>query len=115
MDKINRLSLPATILLASIVLGGFYYMSEVNKQSSIERQQQKNMEEKQAEQQAIIDQNTKIANQKSSCVLDAQLNAINLNKDSCARGDYCIKGERMYLVSQYNNSYDTCLQGYGLK
>lgn len=40
MDKINKLSLPATILIGSIILGGFYYASEANKQSSIERQQQ---------------------------------------------------------------------------
>ncbi|MEK7519716.1 MAG: hypothetical protein AAB581_00515 [Patescibacteria group bacterium] len=34
-----KLSLPITILLASIVLGGFYYASEANKQKSTERQQ----------------------------------------------------------------------------
>ena len=39
MDK-NRLVLSVTILLASIILGGFYYASQVNKQKSIERQQQ---------------------------------------------------------------------------
>lgn len=39
MDK-NKLVLSITILLASIVLGGFYYASQVNKQKSIERQQQ---------------------------------------------------------------------------
>ncbi len=40
MDKINQLTLPATILIASIILGGFYYFSEVSKEKSIERQQQ---------------------------------------------------------------------------
>ena len=39
MDKINKLTLPATILIASIILAGFYYASEVNKQKSIEKQQ----------------------------------------------------------------------------
>lgn len=33
MDK-NKLVLPITILLASIILGGFYYASEINKQKS---------------------------------------------------------------------------------
>lgn len=28
MEKINRLSLPVTILIASVVLGGFYYVIE---------------------------------------------------------------------------------------
>ena len=39
MDKINKLSLPVTILLASLILGGFYYVSQQNKQKSIEKQQ----------------------------------------------------------------------------
>ncbi|OGZ30761.1 MAG: hypothetical protein A2931_02215 [Candidatus Niyogibacteria bacterium RIFCSPLOWO2_01_FULL_45_48] len=38
--KLNNLSLPAVILIASIVLGGFFYASQVNKQRSIEKQQQ---------------------------------------------------------------------------
>lgn len=40
MEKLNKLSLPATILIASIVLGGFYYASQVSRQNSIEKQQQ---------------------------------------------------------------------------
>lgn len=40
MDKLNKLSLPATIIIASLVLGGFFYASQVNKQRSIERQQE---------------------------------------------------------------------------
>ena len=40
MENINKLSIPAAILIASIVLGGFYYSVEKNKQSSIEKQQQ---------------------------------------------------------------------------
>ncbi|MFH1822867.1 MAG: hypothetical protein ABH830_04150 [Patescibacteria group bacterium] len=39
IGKINKLSLPVVILIASIVLGGVYYASQVNKQLSIERQQ----------------------------------------------------------------------------
>lgn len=40
MEKLNKLSLPATILIASIILGGFYYASQVSKQKSFEKQQQ---------------------------------------------------------------------------
>ncbi len=36
----EKLILPVTILIASFILGGFYYASEVGKQRSIERQQQ---------------------------------------------------------------------------
>ena len=40
MDRINQLSLPTTIIIASIILGGFYYATQVNKQNSIEKYQQ---------------------------------------------------------------------------
>ncbi len=40
MNKINKLSLPAVILISSIILGGFYFATQINKQRSIEKQQQ---------------------------------------------------------------------------
>ena len=40
IDKINKLSLPAAILIASLIIGGFYYASELNKQKYIEKQQE---------------------------------------------------------------------------
>ena len=46
MEKINKLSLPATILLGCIVLGGFYFASQMVKQNSIERQAQIDREAK---------------------------------------------------------------------
>lgn len=39
-SMINKLSLPAVILISSIILGGVFYATEVNKQKSVERQQQ---------------------------------------------------------------------------
>lgn len=39
MDK-NKLILPISILLGSMILGGFYYASQISKQRSIEKQQQ---------------------------------------------------------------------------
>lgn len=47
--KFNKLSLPAVILIASIILGGFYYASQVNKQRSIERQQEIKMAQEKKE------------------------------------------------------------------
>ena len=35
-----KLNLPVAILLASIIFGGFYYATQVNKQKSIEKQQE---------------------------------------------------------------------------
>ena len=49
MDKINKLTLPATILIASIVLGGFFYVSQLNKQRSIDRQQEAKAEQEKKE------------------------------------------------------------------
>ena len=40
IEKINKLSLPVVILIASVILGGFFYASQVSKQKSIERQQE---------------------------------------------------------------------------
>ena len=45
MDKLNKLYLPATIIVASLILGGFFYASQVNKQQSIERQQDIKLQE----------------------------------------------------------------------
>ncbi len=44
MDK-NKLALPVTILLMSIILGGIYYIVETNKLQSIEKQQMIKIEE----------------------------------------------------------------------
>ena len=44
MDK-SKLILPITILLASIVLGGFIYTSQLSKQQSIEKQQRIEIEQ----------------------------------------------------------------------
>lgn len=52
INKINKLTLPATILIASIIIGGFYYASQVSKQKSIERQQQIEIQEKAKVEQA---------------------------------------------------------------
>ena len=50
INKFNNLSLPAVILMASLIIGGFYYAGGVNKQKSIEKQQQIEIEQKRQEQ-----------------------------------------------------------------
>lgn len=115
INKLNKLSMPATILIASVILGGFYYASEVNKQKSIERQQEIKLEEERRIEAKIESQKNDEALQKRLCVSEAQQNAIELNQDACKRGEYCLKGENMYLVKQYENAYNTCLQRYGLE
>ena len=70
MDKINKLSLPAVILIASIILGGFYFASQVNKQRSIERQQEVKIEQKRQETEvkAEQDQRDYVAKRKTECL-----------------------------------------------
>ena len=49
LGKINKLTLSTTIIIASIILGGFYFGSQVNKQRSIERQQEIKIEQERQE------------------------------------------------------------------
>lgn len=68
MDK-NKLVLPICIIVGSIVLGGFYYMSELNKQESIERQQQIELQAKKDEFEMKSEQDKKeyVVKRKSDC------------------------------------------------
>jgi len=47
--KVNNLSLPLVILIASFILGGFYYTSQISKQRFIERQQRDRLEQEEKE------------------------------------------------------------------
>jgi len=76
MDKLNKLSLPATILIASIILGGFYYASEVNKQKSIKKQQQIKIEQERQDQltEELKEQQDKEEAEQAlnACIADAE-------------------------------------------
>lgn len=69
MDKINKLSLPVVILIASIILGGFFYASQVNKQKSIEKQQEIKMADDRRVEEAKAEQTKKeyVAKRKNEC------------------------------------------------
>lgn len=56
--ELNKLSLPLTIVVASVVLGGFYFATQISKQASVEKQQNLELEEKReaATKQASVDQ-----------------------------------------------------------
>ena len=58
LAKINSLSLPVTILIASFVIGGFYYATQANKQKAIEKQQEVKAEQ---------DKKEYIAKRKNEC------------------------------------------------
>jgi len=108
MDQINKLTfpnitLPATILIASLILGGFYYASQVNKQRSIERQQQIKIEQqRQAKEEAEQALN--------ACLADAEEAYSNLwDKECKALGKLTSK-----CIDINELSYNEYLKKYGL-
>ena len=102
MDK-NKLVLPISILLGCIILGGFYYLSQVNKQASIERQQQTDLLAKTEQDKIKTEQDKRdyIAKRKTECLaiyktesdkfnnvkswsyIEPSTNIFNFNSDTC--------------------------------
>lgn len=110
LEKVNKLSLPATILIGCIILGGFYFFTESSKQKSIERQQQAKFAE---EKKINDDKATKEAYDsltRSSCVDEAEQLAQEQYKKTCT---YECK-EGYYYNANYKSYYDICLQRSGL-
>ena len=114
MDKLNKLSLPATIVIASLIIGGFYFASQVNKQRSIERQQQiKIVQEKQER----LDKETKEQQAKeeaeealNTCRANAQENYADRWHSECkAQGKLTSK-----CIDIVELTFDDYLKKYGL-
>lgn len=107
------------IVIGCVILGGFFYATQLSKQNSIEKQQQieiqSKIQESKDQEKAAELQRARESLGKSSCVSEAERIAVEMNQESCKRGDYCLQGENMYLVTQYKNLYDVCLQRKGLK
>ena len=107
------------IIVGCAILGGFFYVTQISKQNSIEKQQQieiqTKLQERKDQEKATELQNSRESLGKSSCVSEAQRIAVEMNQDSCNRAGYCIPGEDMYSVTQYKNLYEVCLQRKGLK
>ena len=95
MEKLNKLSLPATILIASIILGGFYYMSQANKQRGIKQATE-------AKQDAIKECFNKATEYKLS-IIKTESDFIN-NGGRITRADY---------EAIYNDEYNNCIKGKG--
>lgn len=110
IKEINNISLPAVILIASIILGGFYYASQVNKQRSIEKQQENALLEEQRirDEQSYKESSEKL--NRMSCVIEAEQSATKQYKETCIYD--CQEG--YYYTSNYENYYKTCLQRKGL-
>jgi threonyl-tRNA synthetase len=104
MNKINKLSPSATILVGCVILGGFYYATQITKQNSIERQQQIELDTKrQKEASEKLD--------KMFCVSEAEERATEQYKEICT---YDCK-EGYYYTANYENYYKGCLRRKGLE
>lgn len=68
MEK-HKIILPISILLGCIILGGFFYATQVSKQKSIEKQQQIDLRAKQTELQAKAEQDKReyVVKRKKDC------------------------------------------------
>ena len=80
MEKLNKLSLPITILIASVILGSFYYASQVSKQKSIEKQQLIKIKQKQQVEYEADRQAEKNTNFLDKCLENAEIKAKELNQ-----------------------------------
>jgi len=81
MGKINKITLPITIILTSIILGGFYYASEVNKQKSIERQQLLKLQEDRGVERAKAEvEEIKLEQEKKEYAADRKNDCLNIYK-----------------------------------
>ncbi len=106
IKKLNKLSLPTVILIASLIIGGFYYASEVNKQRSIERQQQIKIEQEKQDQltKELKEQETKkeAGQALTTCIDNAKENYINDWYGNCkGRGKLADK-----CISLYDMTFD---------
>ncbi|KKP89817.1 hypothetical protein A2456_00085 [Candidatus Nomurabacteria bacterium RIFOXYC2_FULL_36_19] len=110
IEKVNKLSLPATILIGCVILGGFYYMSQVSKQNSIEKQQRLEIQTKKEAQEAEATKEASAKLGKMFCVSEAEELAQSQYKKTCT---YDCK-EGYYYTANYENYYKVCLQRKGL-
>lgn len=58
-EKINKLSLPAAILISSVILGMFYFTSQISRQNSVEKQRQIEIQAKAEKDKTIAQQEPK--------------------------------------------------------
>ena len=102
MDK-NKLVLPIIILLGCIILGGFYYTTQVSKQRSIEKQQQIELRAGQEEKQI-----------RKECFSEAEDYKNSIIK---AESDYINSGGRITRADYdkiFDDTYQKCLLKNGL-
>jgi len=110
MEKLNKLSLPVTIIIASLILGGFFYASQVNRQRSIERQQEVKIE--QEKQKQLIEQEAK---EEAKQALNTCIGNVEENYSDRWHRECKAQGKLTSKCIDINElSFDEYLEKYGL-
>lgn len=97
----NHLILPATILLSSIVFGGFYYASEISKQAFVEKQTEVKLQENRRIELEAENQKKALEIQKVTEANQATKDALTLERSRIYKGEQCIKKAEAVAVSDF--------------
>ena len=108
INKINKPSLPATIIIASLILGSFFYASQVNKQRSIERQQEIKLQEARRIEGVEAEQEHKeyVAKRKMECY---EIYEKERDKWNNVESNFYNKEKDVCEISYENNKYNEAI------
>lgn len=114
MDK-HKLILPISILLGCIILGGFFYASQINKQKSIERQQQAELKLKQDQQyrNEQVENNKKVELEKCLSLAETSYEVgMGYQANNAATEVQVWSPKGIALAGILKNDQDTCINQY---
>ena len=101
---IGKINIQTAILIGAVIVGGFYFATQISKQNAIERRQ--------ASEQAVEDARaSKDKFEKTFCAMEADSLASEQYKETCTYD--CREG--YYYIAQYKNYLDSCFVRKGIK
>lgn len=83
----EKIILPIAIVLASFVIGGFYYAVQINKQESIEKQQSIELKNEEVELNKREAKQTELDQQYATCIKDADVNYWEYMRNNGTKND----------------------------
>jgi len=118
MNK-TKLILPISILLTSFILGGFVYVIQLNKQESLEKQQQMIIDEQRRAEKMELEKENEIKKTKENCRNEASERARSFlkTKSEMTGGERLKEAVKkgLYLKEDYNSYYNECLALNGVE
>lgn len=114
----NKLILPISILLACLILGGFYFASQISKQKSIEKQQALEIAEKRKIEDDKLAKETREKQVRQDCYDEAIEASKNLLETKAglpggARYEEAVK-KGLYLKDDFDKHFEDCLSKNGI-